>query len=501
MPKNIHKPSRVLIIGHGSIAETALPLLLERLPLPADRITIADREDRREALRPFLERGLRFERIEFDRENYPGLLEKRLGRGDILIDLSTSTNAVAMVQWCQNHGVLFLNTSVERWGGGDGGVPDKSENGSIYRHLLEVREWLDRHGRADGPTALIDHGANPGLVNHFVKQALEEIAAAVLDRSRRAPRRRAAVREALDARAWARLAEALNIRVIHISEIDTQVASTPRPQGEFQSTWSTGITHEESMTLSELCWGTHEGSPPPGARVFRGGPEHMIYLNGMGVESWVKSWSPGGPFPAMVIGHDEAFTIGEQLTVMAGDRVRYRPTVHFAYRPCQATLESLVECLENGGEMQPVGRVLARELVSGRDQLGCLLMGHLFKSWWIGSLLSVEEARTLAGPDVNATSLQVAASLAAALEWLLANPDSGPRLPDDLPHDEILRSVRPYLGPFRSGAVDWSPTGGDGAGRDPWRYPRFRTGVSLSPASHPIPARRSRVESLVALPG
>ena len=32
-----------------------------------------------------------------------------------------------------------------------------------------------------------------------------------------------------------------------------------------------------------------------------------------------------------------------------------------------------------------------------------------------------------------------------------------PKLPDDLPHEEVLDIAMPYLGPFQSQPVDWSP--------------------------------------------
>ena len=60
-------------------------------------------------------------------------------------------------------------------------------------------------------------------------------------------------------------------------------------------------------------------------------------------------------------------------------------------------------------------------VVSGRDEMGCLLMGHDFKAWWIGSLLDIEETRRLV-PGQNATTLQVAASVLGALFWMIRNP-------------------------------------------------------------------------------
>jgi homospermidine synthase len=490
--KTHHHPQRILVIGYGAIGTAFLPLLLERLPVPADRITVLDRVDRRRLLRPFLERGVRFEQITITKTRYREQLQERLGRGDLLIDLASYIDTLALVEFCQERGVLFLNTSVERWYE-DEVLSHRADHGLLYPRLWRITDWLARHRLAEGATAVIDHGANPGLVSHFVKQGLQEIAAAVLDGPGGARLRPGVVREALEARAWDRLAEALGVRVVQISEIDTQRHATPRPRGEFLSTWSARTMREEALTLSELCWGTHEGPVPEGYAGFETGPRHMIYLPTPAVETWVESWTPGGVFPAMVIGHDETYTIGEQLTVRNGRRVRYRPTIYFAYQPCQAALESLQECVESGGRLQARVRVLTEDLVSGKDQLGCLLMGPGFRSWWIGSLLSIEEARALIGPGVNATTLQVSAALAAGLEWMLAHPASGPRLPDELPHDEILPAARPYLGPFLSEAAPWGPPTGRAAARDAWRFPRFLVNASLSAgATHPARVARGK---------
>jgi homospermidine synthase len=97
-----------------------------------------------------------------------------------------------------------------------------------------------------------------------------------------------------------------------------------------------------------------------------------------------------------------------------------------------------------------------KEITSGADILGALLMGHPYKSWWTGSILSIGEARRLA-PGQNATTLQVAISVVAAVMWMIQNPGEGLRLPDDLPHEFVLGIARPYLGDFRSQASDWTP--------------------------------------------
>jgi len=85
-----------------------------------------------------------------------------------------------------------------------------------------------------------------------------------------------------------------------------------------------------------------------------------------------------------------------------------------------------------------------------------LLMGHDFKSWWLGSLLDINEARKLV-PGQSATVVQVATSVAAAVRWVVKNPNKGVCVPDDLPHREILQSCWPTLGPCISRPVNWSP--------------------------------------------
>ncbi|HOQ62174.1 MAG TPA: hypothetical protein PKZ08_16220, partial [Vicinamibacterales bacterium] len=90
------------------------------------------------------------------------------------------------------------------------------------------------------------------------------------------------------------------------------------------------------------------------------------------------------------------------------------------------------------------------------DLVGALLMGHPFDSWWTGSILSIAQARRRVR-DVNATALQVAAGVLAAVLWIERNPNRGLCFPEDLPHEEILRFARPYLGRIVSVRSDWTP--------------------------------------------
>jgi len=177
----------------------------------------------------------------------------------------------------------------------------------------------------------------------------------------------------------------------------------------------------------------------------------------MGMNTWVRSWIPHHEIVGMVIRHGEAFGISDRWTVWKGDKAVYRPTVHYAYMPCDATIVSLHEIRCRNYEMQSKLRIMGDdEITSGADILGALLMGHPYSSWWCGSILSIEEARNLA-PGENATTIQVSLGVVTAVMWMIENPKRGFCLPDDLPHEFVLKIAKPYLGEFYSGPSDWTP--------------------------------------------
>jgi homospermidine synthase len=71
-------------------------------------------------------------------------------------------------------------------------------------------------------------------------------------------------------------------------------------------------------------------------------------------------------------------------------------------------------------------------------------------------VLNIQEARDLV-PNQNATTVQVAISVVAAVQWMFKNPRSGFLLPDDMDEREVLALSKKYLGRFVSEQVSWNP--------------------------------------------
>jgi homospermidine synthase len=446
---------RILFVGYGAVAQCTLPILMKHMKVSPQNVTVMDFEDRRQALARWLKKGARFVRKRVTRENMGSLLGRYLHEGDVLIDLAWNIDACEILQWCHDQGVLYVNTSVEVWDPYEGAVDKHPTTRTLYWRHMNVRRMIGSW-KGPGPTAVLEHGANPGLISHFTKQGLLDIGRRLLKDVKVTGRAAEELQQLMKDQAWNRLAMQLGVKVIHCSERDTQVTDVPKQVDEFVNTWSVEGFREEGTTTAEMGWGTHEKELPPLACEHPEGPRNQICLARMGINTWVASWVPNYGIHGMVVRHGEAFTISDKLTVWEEGKAVYRPTVHYAYCPSDSAIASLNELRGYDYKLQPRYRILNDEITSGADILGALIMGHPYNSWWTGSDLSIEESRRLV-PHQNATTMQVAISVVAATLWMIENPVRGVVVPDDLPHEHVLKVSKPYLGKFISKPSDWTP--------------------------------------------
>ena len=451
------RPSRILFLGCGSVTQAVLPLLLRDVKVPASSITILDFVDNRHRIANELQSGVTYKELKITPENLSDVLAAHVGSGDMLIDLAWNIDAPTILTWCHNNNVRYLNTSVEVWNPYEDMASTHPLDRTLYVRHQELARMIREWGGNSGPTAVLEHGANPGMVSHFVKLALRELSMKILSDGI-AGDRKAGLEEALANDQFNMLAMLTGTKVIHISERDTQISTQPKEPNEFVNTWSVEGFYEEGIAPAELGWGTHERTlPKNGYAHTTDGPRNQICIAQPGMETWVRSTVPSGEIHGMVIRHGEAYTMCEHLSVYddKGNAI-YRPTVHYAYCPTDAAIASVHELRWHNWEMQPKQRIMNNEIHSGRDELGVLLMGHDYKSWWTGSQLSIDEARAIL-PGQSATTLQVASSVMSAIMWMFDEPERGVCVPDDLPWETLLATARPYLGTMFSGPIDWDP--------------------------------------------
>ena len=451
------RPTRILFLGCGSVTQAVLPLLLRDVKVPASSITILDFVDNRHRIANELQSGVTYKELKITPENLSDVLAAHVGSGDMLIDLAWNIDAPTILTWCHNNNVRYLNTSVEVWNPYEDMASTHPLDRTLYVRHQELARMIREWGGNSGPTAVLEHGANPGMVSHFVKLALRELSMKILSDGI-AGDRKSGLEDALANDQFNMLAMLTGTKVIHISERDTQISTQPKEPNEFVNTWSVEGFYEEGIAPAELGWGTHERTlPKNGYAHTTDGPRNQICIAQPGMETWVRSTVPSGEIHGMVIRHGEAYTMCEHLSVYddKGNAI-YRPTVHYAYCPTDAAIASVHELRWHNWEMQPKQRIMNNEIHSGRDELGVLLMGHDYKSWWTGSQLSIDEARAIL-PGQSATTLQVASSVMSAIVWMFDEPERGVCVPDDLPWETLLATARPYLGTMFSGPIDWDP--------------------------------------------
>jgi homospermidine synthase len=457
----------VVILGFGSIGQAMLPLLFRHIDISPKRVTIVSRSEDKSGIAQ--KYGVAFIAQPLMEGNYETVLEPLVKQGDFLLNLSVDVASLALIRFCRRRGALYLDTCIEPWPGrytDPNASPSQRSNYALREEILAYR--LDK--RRD-PTAVVTHGANPGLASIFVKHALQNIAA---DNG-------LAIEKPTCYEEWADLARSLDIKVIHIAERDTQIANQRKKRDEFVNTWSVAGFLSEGLQPAELGWGSHEKHFPKDGGKHGFGSDAAIYLNRPGIATRVRSWTPlEGSYHGFLVTHGESISIADHLTLRENGEIVYRPTVHYAYHPCDDAVLSLHEFAGKNWQRLRDKRILRDEIKQGVDELGVLLMGNNKGVYWYGSQLSIEQARKLA-PHNSATSLQVVAGVLGGMVWAIRNPHAGTVEPDDIDYELVLDIAKPYLGELVGIYNDWTPLRDRSPlfsepmdKEDPWQFINFR---------------------------
>lgn len=292
-------PGKLVIIGFGSIGQGVLPLILRHIDIDPHDIAIVSADARGKSIAE--KEGIAFHIEPLNPQNYHKVLESLLGEKGVLLNLSVDVSSVSLIKFCQDRGTLYVDTCIEPW---TGGYVDPTltftqrSNFGLRETALALKDPINAK-----PTAVIAHGANPGIISHFLKRALLQVAKDTgLE-----------IQKPKTQTQWAKLAKDLDIKVIHIAEYDTQVSDKPKKIGRFENTWSVYGFHAEGVTQpSELGWGTHEKNLPSEAKRHTQDRESPIYIEHPGAFTFVRTWTPlRKHFLGRLVTHNESISISE----------------------------------------------------------------------------------------------------------------------------------------------------------------------------------------------
>ncbi|MFZ9782132.1 MAG: saccharopine dehydrogenase NADP-binding domain-containing protein, partial [Bacilli bacterium] len=208
---------RILIIGFGSVAQCTLPILFKHINVKYDHVTVMDFEDKQALLQPWIDQGVHYAREKINQSMIAEQLEKYLQPGDMLIDLAWNIGAEDIIQWCHDHEVNYLNTSIELWDPYTASHQKHPTEKTLYYRHMRLRDMM-KSWKKKGPTIITEHGANPGLISSLVKQGLIDIAKKMI-RDRLVLNEDKVMLEALiDQQKFHEIAQRIGVKVIHISE-------------------------------------------------------------------------------------------------------------------------------------------------------------------------------------------------------------------------------------------------------------------------------------------
>lgn len=456
----------VVMLGFGSIGRGTLPLLLRHFDFDTSRLFVVDPDSTNKCLAE--KQGAKFIHAPVTQTGYREMLTPLLTAGGgqgFCVNLTVDVSSLDVMKLCREIGAFYIDTVVEPWKGFYFDASHSNADRTNYALRETVREY--KRTSPAGTTAISCCGANPGMVSWLLKEALLNVA-----KDLEIPHEKPKSREE-----WAQLMHRCGVKGVHIAERDTQRAVTPKPLGEFWNTWSVEGFLSEGFQPSELGWGTHERWTPANANHHAKGCRAAIWLAQPGANTRVRTWCPTpGPQYGFLVTHNEAISIADYYTVGDAATPQYRPTVHYAYHPCNDAVLSLHEAFGANDSQRVLTILDESNIVDGIDELGVLLYGHAKNAYWYGSRLSIEETRRLA-PYQSATGMQVTSAVVAGMVWALENPLAGVVEADEMDHVRCLEVQRSYLGPVEGHYTDWTPLKArssffpeDMDETDPWQF-------------------------------
>lgn len=408
---------KLVLIGYGCVGKPFIDACIKYDIFDKERITIIDK------IKKEVPKGCKFINEEIKQENYIKIFDdEKLNEYDFIIDLSCYVCTSCMLRYCKNNKLHFLCTSTEHW------------NKPEYKTKITIADDMkifmrNKKDMKDSATCITNAGENPGAVSWFLRFALDKI-----DNSDDS---------------YANKAKKLKLRVIHISEYDTQ-EEIKKQKKLWRGTWSICGLYEEGWGKSEIAFGSHENKQPKGSYIEKVDGVNMCILKEKGIDVKIKSYCYDREITGCVIQHAEIFNIAHALRSK-----NYQPTVNYAYQYCKATEES-IKILGKDIKNQ---KILDYSNSDGYDVVGVLLLFEGGLSWWCGSKMSSSQAREIFNTNnCGPTSSQVIGGLMTSINYCLLYPNRGLINTDDFTREEINNTFTPiFFGDIINQKVDYKP--------------------------------------------
>ena len=421
----------IIILGHGMIGQALLDLI-DHWPCFYDlkiHVLSSSFHDERFHLSQQKMGLSRLTRdvVTLNSENFATILSPLLSSETALINLTVDVDSFDIAELCGSLGALYIDTSLETW-------LDSPQPAFLSDSVLKI---IHPHHQQGYPTALFSHGSNPGWVNHLAKATLIQLSEQMRFDEQPTPSTR---------EQWSSLCRRLGVEHMNITEIDTQHAPLFIDNDTFASTWSPKAFWNEGSVPSECGVGSFPSDLESGWVLRPNTP--FAYHPHPAATLFSQGWSPSqGYYQGMIIPHEEVLTLPFYFEDSSSDEV-WRPSSRYIYLPSPLSRQSFLSAQLSSNTPQK-WLPLKEQLIEGFDEIGVMLQGKTFGTYWMGFTLDLLAARSI-HPLENATTLSVAAGVLSGLSWILQHPNQGWITPDDLPFFDILPQIAPFAGTLKA---------------------------------------------------
>lgn len=328
--------------------------------------------------------------------NYQSLLAQYSQPGTIVIEAAVETDTKELATWCYQNNRHFINTVGDAW------LEETLKLTDNYRNIDGIMNtYIDRlipTLTSSGPTSLLTHGANPGMVNHYLNYAIYELA-----------KEKNCSFEAI----------VNQLDEVYVLEKDTLMFKkdyTPK-EGVFYNTWNILEFFLESIAYTD--YPDHNG-----IKAYSKPKSKLIVMDHYSIHG-------------RIVSHEETFTMKHYLEKMYNKKCK----IQFVYE-CSPLGELSRTKWKFGEDYQ--SKCAVEELdQNGYDLVGTLVVLKDKSNWFSGYRMHQDEARN-AFRRTNATAWYVSASVLAAIEWVKNNPNRGVLFPEMIGYTESLKIVESF---------------------------------------------------------
>ena len=465
---------KIVVLGIGAVGKCVSHYLPEWFKIDYKNLTLIDKDAKTADFPTVVElvkQGATFKQYTILSVNVQKLFEKilKLTKGDIVIDVTTRTDTTKIITLCRKMQLIYLNTDI--YDETPTSIkpimcPVDFAISTTHYNVENLIQKTQHHGNI---TNILECGMNPGLISIFVKKGLRDLARYVLQH-----KQNKSLKNALVNKDYYNIAKMLGVRVIHCSEIDTQVPEIKQNKELMVNTWSCVGLVDEGCEPCEISMGTHERVIPVDPRYVNDSIPQVAIINKDGITMRFKSYVPifkdkdekiieFKEIKGVSVHHGEGISLNMFIS-----KDEYAPTMQYVYQLSPLT----DKIIKSKGRTELVKYTLEdkwkvmnmhEDKLNGTDNVGAcfILESNPINSedkkpwgWWTGTMLNTNYTKNVLKDDYfGPTVIQVMAGILSGLSWIIDNPEMGVLFAEEMDEGYVISKAKKYLGHIYSGPI------------------------------------------------